>query len=134
PVRQSLVADLVPREDLQNAIALNSAQFQTSRMLGPALAGLAVAAIGPGWCFFINGFSFLTVIAALLMLRVPPLSPRARQSAMQNVREGLRYVWRDPTIFGLLLIAAVPSYFGQSYQAMMPAVALGNLRTDATGL
>ncbi len=134
PVRASLVADLVPREDFQNAIALNSVQFQGSRMLGPALAGLTLAALGPGWCFFINGASFLTVIAALIGLRVPPLPPRPAQSVAQNVKEGLQYVWREPTIFALLLVAAIPSLFGQPYQAMLPAVALGVLGVGATGL
>ncbi len=134
PVRQSLVADLVPRADLQNAIALNSVQFQGSRMLGPALAGLAVAAFGPAWCFFVNGVSFLTVIAALLLVKVPPLPPRRSQSILRNVQEGLRYVWKEPTIFALLLVAAIPSLFGQPYQAMLPAVAVDILKTGATGL
>lgn len=134
PVRQSIVADLVPREDLQNAIALNSVQFQGSRMLGPALAGATLAAFGPSWCFFINGVSFLTVIVALFLLKVPPLPPRRAGSALRNVEEGLRYVWKDPTILTLLLVAAIPSLFGQPYQAMLPAVAGGVLHTGATGL
>jgi MFS family permease len=134
PVRQSIISDLVPREDLQNAIAINSAQFQTSRMVGPALAGLALAAFGAGWCFFINGLSFLAVIGALLIMDVPPLPPRKRQSVWRNVGDGLRYVGREPVIFALLMVAAIPSLFGQPYQAMMPAVALGVLHTDAAGL
>jgi MFS family permease len=134
PVRQSIVADLVPREDLQNAIALNSLQFQGSRMLGPTLAGVTLAALGPAWCFFINGASFLTVIAALMLLKVPPLPPRPRQSVLLNLQEGLRYAWKEPTILALLIVAAVPSLFGQPYQAMLPAVAVGTLHTGATGL
>jgi MFS family permease len=134
PVRQSIIADLVPRQDLQNAIAINSAQFQTSRMLGPALAGLTLAALGPGWCFFINAVSFLTVIAALVLMDVPPLPSRRPQPVLRNVAEGLRYVWKEPTIFTLLMIAAIPSLFGQPYQAMMPAFAVSVLHTGATGL
>jgi MFS family permease len=134
PVRQSLIADLVPRRDLQNAIALNSAQFQSSRILGPTLAGLTLAAVGPAWCFFLNGVSFLAVIAALLLLVVPSLPPRHPQSVLSNVAEGLRYVWKEPTIFALLMVAAIPALFGQPYQPMLPAVVSNVLHAGATGL
>lgn len=134
PVRQSIISDLVPREDLQNAIAVNSMQFQTSRILGPALAGLALAVIGPGWCFFLNALSFLAVIAALLIMDVPPLLPRKHPSVWKNMTEGIDYVWKQPIIFALLVVAAVPSLFGQVYQPMMPAIAISVLHVDATGL
>ena len=134
PVRQSIVVDLVPRKDLQNALALNSAQFQTSRLLGPALAGGLLALAGPAWCFLANGASFLAVIVALWLLKVPPLRAKPTTSMLRNVGEGLSYVWKTPTIFGLILIAAVPGIFGQPYQAMMPALALGVLKGNATSL
>ena len=134
PVRQSLVADLVPRRDLQNAIALNSAQFQSSRILGPTLAGITLAAVGPAWCFFVNGLSFLAVIAALLLVTVPALPVRPPQSMLRNVAEGFRYVWRQPTIFALLMVAAIPGLFGQPYQPMLPAVVSDMLHMGATGL
>jgi MFS family permease len=134
PVRQSIVADLVPREDLQNAIALNSAQFQSSRILGPTLAGITLAAVGPAWCFFLNGVSFLAVIGALFLVVVPPLPVRRPQSVLRNLVEGLHYVWREPTIFALLMVAAVPALFGQPYQPMLPAVVSTVLHSNATGL
>jgi MFS family permease len=134
PVRQSLIADLVPREDLQNAIALNSAQFQSSRILGPTFAGIALAAVGPAWCFLLNGISFLAVIGALFLVVVPPLPPRRPQSMLHNVVEGLHYVWKEPTIFALLMVAAVPALFGQPYQPMLPAVVSTVLHVGATGL
>ncbi len=134
PVRQSIIVDLVPRKDLQNALALNSAQFQTSRLFGPALAGVVLAVAGPAWCFLVNGVSFLAVIVALFLLQVPPLRAKPTMSMLKNVGEGLRYVWRTPTILGLIAIAAIPSIFGQPYQAMMPALALGVLGSDAKGL
>jgi MFS family permease len=134
PVRQSLIADLVPREHLQNAIAMNSAQFQSSRILGPALAGITLAAVGPAWCFFFNGASFLTVIVALFLVTVPALPPRKRQSMLKNVGEGLNYVRTDPTMLALLLVAAVPGLFGQPYQPMLPSVVSNLLNSGATGL
>jgi MFS family permease len=78
PVRQGIVADLVPRGDLQNAIAISAAQFQTSQLIGPAIAGVVVARLGAGWAFLINGLSFLAVIISLLRLRLPPWAPPAR--------------------------------------------------------
>ena len=135
PVRQTIVSDLVPRQDLMNAIAINSAQFQTSRMLGPALAGVIVAAVGPGWCFFINGLSFLAVIAALLAMDVPPLPPGRRSESMwRNLTAGLRYMRAEPTILMLLGLAAVPSLFGMPYMALMPAFAESELNVGAQGL
>ncbi|HUX85524.1 MAG TPA: MFS transporter [Chloroflexota bacterium] len=134
PVRQSLIADLVPRNQLQNAIALNSAQFQSSRVFGPAIAGVTLAAAGPAWCFFVNGASFLAVIAALMLVVVPPLPARRPQSIFRNVQEGLQYVWREPTIFALLLVATIPGLFGQPYQPMLPAVVSSVLHYGATGL
>jgi len=134
PVRQSLIADLVPRSQLQNAIALNSAQFQSSRVVGPAIAGITLATIGPAWCFFVNGASFLAVIAALMLVVVPPLPVRRAQSIFRNVQEGLQYVWKEPTIFALLLVATIPGLFGQPYQPMLPAVVSSVLHYNATGL
>ncbi len=134
PVRQSLVADLVPKADFQNAIALNSAQYQISKMLGPALAGVTLVTIGAGWCFFINAVSFLTVIVALFLVKVPPLPLRPQRSMLGNISEALRYVWSYPTIFMLLIMAAVPNLVAMPYQSMMPAVAVQMLNSGATGL
>jgi MFS family permease len=135
PVRQTIISDLVAKEDLTNAIAINSTQFQVSRTLGPALAGVLVALVGPGWCFFINGLSFVAVIAALLAMTVPPLPPRkTRTSMLANVREGIVYVRGNGTLLALLSLAVVPSLFAMPYQALMPIFASDVLGTDARGL
>jgi MFS family permease len=134
PVRQSIISDLVRREDLQNAIAINATQFQLSRTLGPALAGATLAAFGPGWCFFVNATSFLAVIWSLWAMDVPPLPPRRRAPALQSIKEALLYVRGQPTVFPLLLMAAIPSLFGQPYQQMLPAFSEGVLNAGAAGL
>jgi MFS family permease len=134
PVRQSIVSDLVPKADLANAIAVNSTQFQASRTLGPALAGVLLAAVGPGWCFFLNGASFLAVIWTLLVMDVPPLPPRARPSALRSVHEALAYVGADRTIGALMLIAGIPSLFGMAYSYLLPAFAESVLAAGPAGL
>lgn len=134
PVRQSLISDLVPRADLQNAVALNSTQYQGSRIFGPTLAGLTLAAFGPAWCFLINGVSFLTVIVGLLLVKVPPLPPRRAQSMRRNLTEGIHYVLKEPTILALMLVATIPGFFGQPYQPMLPSVVANLLHMNATGL
>lgn len=135
PVRQGIVSDLVPRSDLQNAIAVNSAQFQTSRLLGPALAGVVVARFGGGWAFFINGLSFLAVIVSLLLLKLPPWSPPLKKgSVWQSAREGVSFVFRHEVLGTLVLIAAVPALFAFSYQSMMPVFAQTVLGVGAQGL
>jgi MFS family permease len=135
PVRQTIISDLVTKEDLSNAIAVNSAQFQTSRMLGPAIAGVLIAAFGAGWCFLINGLSFLIVIGALLAMKLAPLPPRQhRSSLLGNVMGGIRYVRGEPVIMMLVGLAAIPSLFAMPYQAMMPAFASAVLGVGADGL
>lgn len=135
PVRQGIISDLVPRSDLQNAIAVNSAQFQTSRLFGPALAGVVVARFGPGWAFLVNGLSFLAVIVSLLLLRLPPWSPPQRKlTVLQSAREGLSFVYRHEVIGTLVLIAAVPALFAMPYQQLMPVFAETVLHRGAQGL
>lgn len=134
PVRQSIISDLVRKEDLPNAVAINSTQFQGSRTLGPALAGATLAAVGPGWCFFINAMSFLAVIWTLVVMDVPPLPPRRRSSALSSIKEAFAYVRGEPVIFALLLVAAIPSLFAMPYQMMLPAFAESVLHAGPTGL
>jgi MFS family permease len=99
PVRQTFVAELVGDEDLPNAIALNSTTFNAARMVGPAVAGLTIAAIGTGWAFVINGASFGAVLVSLTLLRVSELRPRARvPRARGSFLEGFRYVWGRPDL------------------------------------
>ena len=107
PVRQGIISDLVPRRDLQNAIAVNSAQFQTSQLLGPAIAGLVVARAGAGWAFLLNGLSFVAVIVSLVRLRLPPWTPPARRlSLWQSAGEGVRFVFRHEVLGTLVRVVA----------------------------
>lgn len=135
PVRQSIVGDMLDnKDDLKNAIAINSTQFQLSGFLGPALAGLMIAAFGVGWCFFFKGLSNFGVLWTLTSIRLPPLPPRRRTSAIQSISEAFAYIRREPMVMALLVVAAVPSLFARPYQTMLPAFAEGVLAAGPTGL
>src|SRR3954468_8518637 len=106
PARQAFVSEMVPREDLSNAVGLNSASFHAARIIGPGLAGLLIAWVGTGPVFLINAVTFLAVIASLLRMRVHELTPAARApQGRGQLREGLRYVRRRPDI--VLIMAVV---------------------------
>ncbi|HYP54068.1 MAG TPA: MFS transporter [Pyrinomonadaceae bacterium] len=122
PSFQAITIDLVGREDLANAIALNSAQFQFSRVVGPLLAGLAMERFGIAGCFFINAFSFVAIIGALLHVKIKS-APAAGRSIWQDLLEGFRYVRERQTIRLLLLLTALSSLFGSPYLALMPVFA-----------
>ena len=133
--RQTFVKDLVGKEDLMNAIALNSATFNTSRLIGPALAGLALATVGAGWCFLLNGLSFLAVIVALLRMKLPSFVPPARRGPLAaEIGEGLRYIRHDPIVLPVIGLVVVSSVFGFSYNALLPAYARDVLQVGAQGL
>lgn len=132
PARQAFVLELVDRPTLGNAIALNSAMFNTATAVGPAIGGLTYAAFGPGWCFILNAVSFLAVIGALAAMRLTPHSSRPpRGSAVAELGEGLRYVMSHPQLRTLMLIVAVMSLFGMSFTTLMPAWAVRILHGDA---
>ncbi len=122
PGRQAFVVEMVGREDLTNAIALNSMMFNGARVIGPAVAGVLLAAFGAPWCFLLNGLSFLAVIAGLLAMRLTP-APRAGhgEPPWRQLQAGLGYVYRNAEIFALLLLALIFSVFGISYGAILPA-------------
>lgn len=124
PARQAFVAEMVPREDLVNAIALNSSMVNGARMVGPAVAGLVVAAVGEGWCFLINATSYVAVIGALLLMRVTR-RPAARSplSAWESVVEGFEYSWRNAPVRALLLLLGLVSLMGMPYSVLMPIFA-----------
>ncbi len=132
PARQSFVLELVEREDLTNAIALNSTMFNIATATGPATAGLAYAAFGPAWCFVINAVSFLAVIWALLMMRVKPLPPSRHSSPLVDIKEGLGYVIASPMIAALIGLVGVYNLFGQSFTTLFPAWAVDVMKGDAT--
>jgi MFS family permease len=133
PARLAFVVELVDREDLTNAIALNSSMFNLGSATGPAMAGLAYALIGPGWCFLVNGLSFLAVIWALLRMKLPPPKPAAkRASTWADLAEGLRYILREPAIRTLIGLIGMTSMFGISFATLFPAWAVDVLGGDAT--
>lgn len=125
PSRQAFLVEMVERrEDLGNAIALNSSLVNGARLLGPSIGGILIAAVGEGWCFFIDGVSYLAVIASLLMMQVirKPREPRATRGIHQFV-EGWRYVSRFAPIRTLLVLLALVSLMGMPYTVLMPVLA-----------
>ncbi len=134
PGRQAFVVEMVGKEDLPNAIAMNSMIFNGARMVGPALAGIAIAIIGTAGCFFLNGVSYLAVIWSLLEMDVPRRERMEFGATMlHRVREGLAYVWRHrPTLY-LLLLVAINSGFGMQYTVLIPVFARDLLHSGARG-
>jgi MFS family permease len=123
PARQAFVPDMVGHADLINAIALNSSMFNGARIVGPAIAGVLVAVIGEGWCFFANAVSFLAVIAGLFFMRLTPVVRRRHGTAIHNILEGFRYTARTAPIRGLLLLLGMMSLMGMPYAVLMPIFA-----------
>lgn len=135
PARQSFLVDMVGREDLMNAIALNSSMFNGARIVGPAVAGILVSAIGEGWCFFANGVSYIAVIAGLLMMKLNPWQRSAHEgSTVSKILEGFRYVARTQPIRALLLLLGFVSLAGMPYTVLMPIFADQILHGGAKGL
>ena len=123
PARQAFLGDMVGRGDLINAIALNSAMFNASRMVGPAVAGILVATIGEGWCFFVNGVSYIAVIAGLLAMHVTRQERTTTTSPLEDVREGFRFVIHNAPIHALLILLGVASLAGTPFAVLMPIFA-----------
>jgi MFS family permease len=135
PSRQSFIVEMVGREDLGNAIALNSSMVNSARMLGPAVAGILVSLVGEGWCFFLNGVSYIAVIAGLLMMNLLPRRPaRKETSAFRSILEGFRYVWTTAPIRTLLLLLGLVSLMGMPYAVLMPLFADKILHGGPRGL
>ncbi|MCS7264088.1 MAG: MFS transporter [Armatimonadetes bacterium] len=135
PARQSLVPELIPKDVLVNAIALNSAMFNLARIVGPAIAGILVAVIGEVWCFFANAASYLAVIAGLLMMDLPnTVNDVSRISPVQHLLEGFRFVVRTKPILKILLLLGLVSVMGMSYTVLMPIFADQILRAGPKGL
>ena len=133
PARLAFVVELVEREDMTNAIALNATMFNLATATGPAMAGLTYALIGPAWCFLLNGLSFLAVIWALLRMRLPPRQQAARRgSTWADLGEGVRYILGEPTIRTLIGLVGITSLFGISFATLFPAWAVNVLGGDAT--
>ncbi|MGH7528120.1 MAG: MFS transporter, partial [Gemmatimonadales bacterium] len=133
PTRQSLIAEIVPREDLLNAIALGSSSFNIARVIGPAIAGGLIATLGLAACFYANAASYLAVIAGLLMMRVERPARPHTSSALSALLEGFRYVFGNPWPRALITIIATFSVFGFSFMTMMPVFARDVLHLGASG-
>lgn len=122
PIRQAFVVELLDKpQDLGNAISLNSSAFNASRLVGPSVAGFAIATVGEGWCFCLNGISYLAVIVALLNLRLSPKkSATASMGYLQGISEGFSYAYKVPPIRNILALVALVSLVGLPYSTLMP--------------
>ena len=125
PARQAFVVEMVnDRADLPNAIALNSSMFNASRIIGPTIGGLIIAAVGEGWCFMIDAISYVAVILSLLAMRLPERgAPRARARMLEELHSGVRYVLGFPPVRELLINVALIGTMGMPYAVLMPVFA-----------
>ena len=138
PVRQTFVAELVGDNDLPNAIALNSTSFNAARMIGPAIAGVVIAAFGTGWAFLINGASFVAVLASLTLLRTADLRPNpraqhAKGNFLASFTAGFRYAWSHPQLRATLIMLALIGTFGLNFQIFVSTMAIKVFYSDARG-
>ncbi|HXR34294.1 MAG TPA: MFS transporter [Verrucomicrobiae bacterium] len=132
PIRQSFFVHMVGQEDLPNAIALNSSTFNGARVVGPAIAGFTILLVGEGWCFFLNGLSFVAVIVALLLMRIPRgETKRSEESPWRSFTQGFRFAMADQPIRSALLLLSLLSFFGLQYSIFLPIYAHDILHKDA---
>jgi MFS family permease len=135
PGRQSFLVDMVGKEDLMNAIALNSSMFNGARVVGPAVAGVLVARLGEGWCFFANGVSYLAVITGLMLMSIhAPARVSANTSPWEHLVEGFQFVSRTAPIRALLILLGLVSAAGMPYSVLMPIFADKILHHGGQGL
>ncbi len=124
PARQAFMVEMTSREDLMNAISLNSSIVNGARVVGPSVAGFLMARVGMAMCFFLNGLSFLAVLAGLWLMRLPKFVPPQRtNSAWAHATEGFAYVWHHRPMRTILILFAIVGIFGWSYSVLMPAYA-----------
>ncbi len=124
PTRQAFVSELVPTSHVQNAVGLNSATFNGGRVFGPAIAGLLILLVGTGWCFAINGASFVAVIIGLSLMRDAEMYPRPRAPrARGQIREGVRYAWSSPVLRSTLVLVLIVGLFTLNFQVFLPLMA-----------
>jgi MFS family permease len=134
PARQSLVIHLASKDDLLNAISLNSAVFNAARVVGPGVAGLVVAAVGEGICFLVNGLSFVAVIGSLLALRLPPFQAKTPDSPWAHLVDGFRYAWRHRVVRTVLAVMAAATLAGMPALVLMPFFADDIFHRGSQGL
>jgi MFS family permease len=134
PARQSFMVEMTSHEDLMNAVSLNSSIFNGARVVGPAVAGFLMAHVGMAWCFLLNGFSFIAVIAGMAMMRLPKFVPPEKPlSTGRHILEGFNYVAGHRRVRMLLLLFAVVGIFGWSYAVLLPAYATDILHVGEGG-
>ncbi len=134
PTRQSFIVEMVGKEDLMSAIALNSSVFNATRVFGPAVAGVLIGSAGIAWCFFLNGVSYLAVIGGLLLMRLPPRVPQAAAgSAWAGLREIVTFIRADRRVSALVALTGLFSVFGFPFLVLMPVIARDVLRAGAAG-
>ena len=134
PARQAMVVELVSREDLVDAIALNSGGFNLARIVGPSIAAIVLAKFGVAWCFGINALSYFAVLTSLARINLPPWTPvQYLVSPAEQLKQGLRYIRSSRAVSGLMGVIAVYSIFGFQYLTMMPVIARDVLHTGASG-
>lgn len=123
PTRQAFVSEMVSREDLLNALALNSAMFNGARIIGPAIAGILVAVVGEGWCFLGNAVSYIGVITGILLMKITPVIRERKGSTLSNIAEGFSFVAKTAPIRAILLLLGLISLMGMPYAILMPIFA-----------
>lgn len=134
PARQALVPNLVPPSDLTSAIALNSSQRSIGEIIGPSLAGVVLAVAGPGWCYTINAFSWIAMLAALLFIRAKPQDTEGRGGvSFQALRDGIDFLRAQPVIVSFMVLDFGATFFGTP-RALMPVYARDILEVGPTGL
>jgi MFS family permease len=140
PSRQSFVVEMVGRDDIANAVALNSAVFNGARIVGPAVAGLLIGVVGTAMCFTLNGLSYAAVVIGLLMMRDSELRPAARLAIPrslgavgENLAEGLRYVWHTPLVLVAITVIGMVSTFGMNFNVVLPVMAAQTLGVGSNG-
>ena len=141
PARQSFVVEMVGPEDVTNGIALNSAVFNSARIVGPAIGGPLIALFGTAMCFVLNGLSYGAVVIGLLAMQESELMPAARLAIPRSIGavrsglgEGLRYVWRTPAVLLAVSVIGFVSTFGMNFNVVLPVIAAGALNAGPTGL
>lgn len=135
PVRQSMVPSLVPKEELMNAVALNSAAFNMTKVVGPSLGGLLIALFGASGNFFVQGAAYAGVCLSIYWMVVPANSAQARRtSALENLKEGVSYVWSNDAVFALMISALIPRVIAMPYQTLMPVFQKDVLKVGPEGL
>ncbi len=137
PTRQAFVVEMVGKDDLMNAVALNSGMFNGARLIGPGIGGLLIAAFGLKWAFLLNGISFVPVIASLLMMNMTQLHGVNRKAAgnpIAEFREGLSYAFRTPAVLVIIILVAIIGTFGYNFTVMLPLLARYVLHQGSAGL